>query len=364
MHSDVRTLAGLLKGVKVDLITAGFPCQGFSGLGNRKGLQHEQSSLFRHVLDVIDTCRPPLVFLENVQGIVTFTCDFQRIVRSLTSRGYALRWVLADAAFVGALHRRRRWFCVAKKTRGPPEWLSVVGSPSYRAFSWTAAKEPVRMESAAESGFSSSVFAHRWKMLGNSVCPDAARLAFLFLCSGGQVRRVNFTGEFRLRVDDTSDFDRTGVSKGAGHPAYAYVPAAAAGSRAGARGTVGCSLRSPLTVSQAKETTEPNSTQSKMNKLNLVLDPKVYHADPPRLASPLQTTALVVAKEYLGSWATPRASLAAPCNLLTARSMRDLPTQVRFEVNTTGDRSGRVRIQWLEWLMGYPSGWTSTPQWA
>jgi hypothetical protein len=300
-----------------------------------------------------------LVFLENVQGIVTFTCDFQRIVRSLTSRGYALRWVLADASFVGARHRRRRWFCVAKKTRGPPEWLSVVGSPSYRAFSWTAANEPVRMESAAESGFSSSVFAHRCKMLGNAVCPDAARLAFLFLCSGGQVRRVNFTGEFRLRVDDTSDFDQTGVSKVAGHPGYAYVPAAV-GSRAGARGTVGCSLRSPLTVSQSRETTEPNSTQSKKHTLNLVLDPSLYHAVPPRLANPRQTAELVVAKEYLGSWSTPRAGKTHASNVLTARTIRDLPTQVRFEMNTTGDRSGRVRIQWLEWLMGYPSGWTST----
>ena len=173
------------------------------------------------------------------------------------------------------------------------------------------------------------------------------------------MRRVNFTGEFRLRVDDTSDFDQTGVSKVAGHPGYAYVPAAV-GSRAGARGTVGCSLRSPLTVSQSRETTEPNSTQSKKHTLNLVLDPSLYHAVPPRLANPRQTAELVVAKEYLGSWSTPRAGKTHASNVLTARTIRDLPTQVRFEMNTTGDRSGRVRIQWLEWLMGYPSGWTST----
>ena len=43
----------------------------------------------------------------------------------------------------------------------------------------------------------------------------------------------------------------------------------------------------------------------------------------------------------------------------TERTSRDLPTQVRHEAGTPDrERACPVAPEFLEWLMGYPRGWT------
>lgn len=60
---DTRTLN------KVDVITAGFPCQAFSLAGYRKGFDDHRGNLFFEVVRFIDSLRPKAFLLENVRNL-------------------------------------------------------------------------------------------------------------------------------------------------------------------------------------------------------------------------------------------------------------------------------------------------------
>jgi DNA (cytosine-5)-methyltransferase 1 len=92
--------------VGVDLITAGAPCQPYSVAGKRQG-EADERYLWPTIFRVIETCRPALVFLENVPGIITW---FRPIGEELCRMGYELEAGLFSAAEVGAPHRRERLF--------------------------------------------------------------------------------------------------------------------------------------------------------------------------------------------------------------------------------------------------------------
>jgi hypothetical protein len=54
------------------VLTAGFPCQPFSRLGAQPGLADPvKGGLFMHVARIAAECKPPLLILENVPGLVT-----------------------------------------------------------------------------------------------------------------------------------------------------------------------------------------------------------------------------------------------------------------------------------------------------
>ena len=61
---DIETLP------KIDILTAGFPCQPFSVAGYRKGFNDHRGNHFFRILDFVDTVRPKVVFLENVKNLV------------------------------------------------------------------------------------------------------------------------------------------------------------------------------------------------------------------------------------------------------------------------------------------------------
>ena len=76
-HSDIRSID--IAGIPAhDVLAAGFPCQPFSlagvskrqSLGRAHGFECEtQGNLFFHLADIIETKRPPVLFLENVKNL-------------------------------------------------------------------------------------------------------------------------------------------------------------------------------------------------------------------------------------------------------------------------------------------------------
>ncbi len=56
---------------KVDIYVAGFPCQSFSSMGQRKGLEDPRGLLMNHTLDTIKINKPLIFILENVKGFKT-----------------------------------------------------------------------------------------------------------------------------------------------------------------------------------------------------------------------------------------------------------------------------------------------------
>lgn len=101
----------------VDLVTAGFPCQPVSAAGF--GLADADPRWLwpwvMHVIRTLCATRPPAVFLENVERIVSIQGGviLRGILTDLQSAGYRSRWTVVGACAVGAPHHRHRWFLVA-----------------------------------------------------------------------------------------------------------------------------------------------------------------------------------------------------------------------------------------------------------
>jgi site-specific DNA-cytosine methylase len=103
----------------VDILSAGFPCQPFSSSGLRQSTDDERH-LYPWIANGITACQARLVLLENVEGIITAkTGDgepvLKYVLRDLEERGYQTSWCVASANEVGAPHRRKRVFILARK---------------------------------------------------------------------------------------------------------------------------------------------------------------------------------------------------------------------------------------------------------
>jgi len=108
----------------VSLVSGGFPCQPFSAAGKRDGDQ-DPRHLFPFIIDGIKRCRPGLVFLENVEGILSSkltgegwadpagTPVLLHVLRELERVGYKATAGIFSASEVGAPHQRKRVFIMA-----------------------------------------------------------------------------------------------------------------------------------------------------------------------------------------------------------------------------------------------------------
>ena len=98
----------------VELILGGFPCQGASSAGKRKGLKDERSGLWFEYARIIRELEPRWVVIENVPGLSSRGLD--QVLGSLASLGYNAVWDCLSAAAVGAPHIRDRIFIIAWST--------------------------------------------------------------------------------------------------------------------------------------------------------------------------------------------------------------------------------------------------------
>jgi DNA-cytosine methyltransferase len=96
------------------VLTAGFPCQGNSTAGQRKGSADERD-LWPECARAVRELRPDYALFENVPGALTVNGGryFERILSDLAAVGYDAEWQIISAADVGALHLRKRIWIVA-----------------------------------------------------------------------------------------------------------------------------------------------------------------------------------------------------------------------------------------------------------
>ena len=108
--SDLFTFDAAAWRGRVDLITAGFPCQPFSAAGKRLGVDDERH-IWPRIADIISDVRPRYVLLENVRGVVRAVLP--HVLADLARLGFDAEWGVLPASAVGAPHRRERWWCLA-----------------------------------------------------------------------------------------------------------------------------------------------------------------------------------------------------------------------------------------------------------
>ena len=98
----------------VHCVTAGFPCQPWSGAGKREGTQDERW-LWPQVHRVVAEADPEWVFLENVPGLKNGGLEY--VLGDLALSGYSTAWDCFTAAQVGAPHLRERLFILTYSNR-------------------------------------------------------------------------------------------------------------------------------------------------------------------------------------------------------------------------------------------------------
>jgi site-specific DNA-cytosine methylase len=153
---------------KVDIISGGFPCQPFSSAGKRNG-DEDPRHLFPYILDGIGRCRPSVVFLENVEGILSAKLNGEgwrdpagtpvllHVLRELERVDYKATAGIFSASEVGAPHQRKRVFIMAqRKDERFQFWKTERWSFSNRS-EWPA----IRDQPIGQGGVSGEELAHR-----------------------------------------------------------------------------------------------------------------------------------------------------------------------------------------------------------
>jgi len=99
---------------RIDILTAGVPCQPASVAGNRKG-KSDDRWLWPETFRVIGEVKPTWCILENVPGLLTLDngLAFEDCCLTLEDEGYEVQSFIIPACAVNAPHRRNRVWIIA-----------------------------------------------------------------------------------------------------------------------------------------------------------------------------------------------------------------------------------------------------------
>mgnify|MGYP000101804108 CR=1 FL=1 len=113
-HDDIKNFSAIKYKHKLDLLIGGSPCQSFSMVGKRGGLEDARGTLFYEFARVIKESRPKVFIYENVKGLLTHDGGatwkiIQNVFRSLD---YVFFPMLLNAKDYGIPQHRERIFVV------------------------------------------------------------------------------------------------------------------------------------------------------------------------------------------------------------------------------------------------------------
>lgn len=93
-----------------DIFFAGFPCQPFSIIGERKGFGDIRGTLFFEIVRILEEKSPRAVLLENVKQLTTHNNGqtLSRILDALRDLGYCVDWKVLNALDYGLPQKRER----------------------------------------------------------------------------------------------------------------------------------------------------------------------------------------------------------------------------------------------------------------
>tara|TARA_Y100001938_G_C8093708_1_gene436754 strand:+ start:2023 stop:3501 length:1479 start_codon:yes stop_codon:yes gene_type:complete len=114
IYDDVTDLPRM-KITSPDILVGGFPCQDLSVAGHGKGIKEgTRSGLFLDMWELAAFyLHPRFVLFENVPAITGRGLDV--VTESIVKSGWTIEWFCLSASDVGAWHRRERWWAIAHK---------------------------------------------------------------------------------------------------------------------------------------------------------------------------------------------------------------------------------------------------------
>lgn len=112
---------------KVDVLSAGFPCQPFSNAGSRKGTSDDRGSLYLSALSAVEKLRPSVVMFENVRGLLSSKhlgkLVIEIICENLKNLGYNVTFALVNAAEHNVAQKRLRLIIIGVEKKRKVNFL-------------------------------------------------------------------------------------------------------------------------------------------------------------------------------------------------------------------------------------------------
>ena len=369
IFDDVKTLKANDLFCRPDIITSGYPCQPFSQAGHQKGTD-DPRHIWPDIARIITETRPRLCIFENVEGHIRIGVD--DVLDDLERLGYAHRLFLIPALAVDARHKRNRLFIIASESGyvlpACPTVRAGYSMPMVRE--WPA--EPDGIPRHVGRGIKNR--RGRVKALGNSVVPHLVN----------HIARA-MTQREAAPAPQNELAENLKWHNARGGDNLMRVGQADDGLEAVKRGILNYVFRS--TIADLKWGHKATPKGRPVYHLKAMIPRSTPDAQPTIWASPsasdgsggahLPTSALARGWRWGGDcwikpdgyrktaslrnqvavWPSPRASdsKAAPKNRHT-----NSPTYKRnlSEAVRTSESSGQLNPEWIEWLMGYPLGFT------
>ncbi len=114
-----------------DCLCAGFPCPAFSVAGARWGFQDKRGRLFYEIIRIAKACRPGILFLENVKGLLAHDRGgtFARMLIEMEDLGYDIEWQVFNSKYYTP-QTRERVFIIGHLREKPTRAIFPIGEIS------------------------------------------------------------------------------------------------------------------------------------------------------------------------------------------------------------------------------------------
>ena len=116
---DIKLLDGTDFKDKVDLFVGGSPCQSFSAVGNKGGLEDARGTLFYEFARLVKEIQPKVFIYENVRNLLNIDNGktWEKIKAIFDDLGYKYEYDVLNASDYGIPQHRRRLFVVGFKEK-------------------------------------------------------------------------------------------------------------------------------------------------------------------------------------------------------------------------------------------------------
>lgn len=118
-YSDIYDLDAKKYINKVDLLVGGSPCQSFSMVGKRKGLDDHRGQLVFEFCRIVKETQPKMFIFENVKGLINHDGGktWEIVLEEFKKLGYKFDYQIMNSRDYGIPQNRERVFLIAFKNK-------------------------------------------------------------------------------------------------------------------------------------------------------------------------------------------------------------------------------------------------------
>lgn len=104
-----------------DVLTGGFPCQGFSIANSKRSMEDQRNFLYRELLRLLSEKKPKVFIAENVKGLLSMESGkvIKMILNDFSSLGYKVDYQVLRASDYGVPQHRERVIIIGNRIGSP-----------------------------------------------------------------------------------------------------------------------------------------------------------------------------------------------------------------------------------------------------